>query len=391
MQLYEFEGKWLFQNMGIPTPRGHIAGNLEEARSAAHKLGYPIVVKCQIFGGGRGKAGGVKFAENEDEFIYCVEEMFGMKFGKEKVEKLLIEEKLSVGRELYMGVTLDPGASVPLLILSAQGGMDIEYIARDFPHKLFEKPLDPLQPQRMYHMIEMVSKAGLTGEEMLQVSKILLKLVDCYFTYEAITAEINPLIIDLGGKAFAADSKVEIDDSALFRMREVSNFERNAESLDPLEAEAKAAGVSYVGMDKGNIGLIAGGAGLGMASMDMISAHGGAPANFLDLGGDATPSKTATALRIVLKTPGVEGVLINAFGGINNCEAMARGIIQVIEELNPPQTIVVKMRGHSQEEGWALLEARNIPIVKFGTTEEAVILLLEEMRKKGVTSSGRFG
>jgi len=383
MKLYEFEGKSLFRKMDIPTPRGYVARDLEEAKNSANKSGYPVAVKSQVLGGGRGKAGGIKFIENEEELIHCANEMFGMPCVDGKVEKLLIEEKLSIAHEIYVGITLDPQSSLPLLMISTQGGMDIEEVAQTFPHKVFRKPLDPIKPQRLYHMMEIVLKTGLRGKEMVQVSKILLNLVNCYFKYEAITAEINPLIIDLEGKAFAADSKVEIDDSALFRMREVSSFERNTEALDPLEAEAKAAGVSYVGMDKGNIGLIAGGAGLGMASMDMISAHGGAPANFLDLGGDATPGKTATSLRIVLKTPGVEGVLINAFGGINNCEAMARGIIRVIEELNPPQSIVVKMRGHSQEEGWALLEAGNIPIVKFGTTEEAVILLLKEMRKKG--------
>ena len=383
MKLYEFEGKSLFRKMAIPTPRGYVASNLEEARSAANKVGYTVAVKSQVLGGGRGKAGGIRFARNEEELVGCVSQMLGKIWGDEEVERLLIEEKLSIAHEFYMGITLDPQASLPVLVISAQGGMDIEEVTQASPHRVFRKPLDPTETQRLYHMMGMVLETGLEGNEMVEVSKVLLNLVKCYFTYEAITAEINPLIIDPEGKVFAADSKLEIDDSALFRLREVSSFERSREAADPLEAEARVAGVSYVRMDKGNIGLIAGGAGLGMASMDMISAYGGVPANFLDLGGDATPGKTAMALRIVLKTSGVEGVLINAFGGINNCEAMARGIIQVIEEVNPPQTIVVKMRGHSQEEGWALLEAKDIPIVKFGTTQEAVILLLEEMGKRG--------
>ena len=383
MKLYEFEGKSLFRKMDIPTPRGYVATNLEEAKNAANRLGYPVVIKSQVLGGGRGKAGGIKSAENEEELIRCANEMLDTLWLNEMVEKLLVEEKVAIAQEFYLGITLDPEASLAVLMLSTQGGMDIEDVAQAFPHKLFKKPLDPMKPPRLYHMMEMVLKTGLRGKEMVQVSHILLNLVSCYFTYEAITVEINPVIIDREGRVFAADAKVEIDDSALFRLTGVSNFERNRETMDPLEAEAKAAGVSYVRMNKGNIGLIAGGAGLGMATMDMISAHGGAPANFLDLGGDATPTKTAMALRIVLKTAGVEGVLINAFGGINNCEAMARGIIQVIEELNPPQAIVVKMRGHSQEEGWALLEAKDIPIVKFGTTQEAAILLLEKMGKKG--------
>ncbi len=392
MKLYEFEGKALFRRMDIPTPRGYVAGTLEETKKAGKELGFPVVVKSQVLGGGRGKAGGIRFAHDEDELIHLSRELLGTRCGDEKVEKLLIEEKLSISRELYMGITLDPQVSLPVLMLSGHGGMEVEELAQRFPRELFRKSLDPMEEQRPYHMMEMVLKTGLQGQEMVQVSTILLNLVKCYVAFEAVTAEINPLIIDSEGEVFAADAKLEIDDSALFRLKEVRSFKRNRKPGNSLEAEAMSAGVSYVRMNGGNIGLIAGGAGLGMASMDMISAYGGRPANFLDLGGDATPSKTAAALRIVLKTPGVEGVLINAYGGINNCEAMAKGIIQVIEDLNPPQTVVVKMRGHSQEQGWALLEAGNVPIVKFGTTEEAVILLLEKMRKKGSTKrSGNIG
>jgi len=383
MKLYEFEGKALFRGMDIPTPRGYVAGTVEETKKAGKELGFPVVLKSQVLGGGRGKAGGIRFAQDEDELIHFRNEMLGTRYADETVEKLLIEEKISISRELYMGITLDPQVSLPVLMLSGHGGMDVEELAQKHPHKLLSRVLDPLEEQRPYHMTEMVLKAGLQGHEMVQVSAILLNLIKCYFAFEAVTAEINPLIIDRAGKAFAADAKVEIDDSALFRQRGASDFKRNRKPGNSLEAEAEDAGVSYVRMNGGNIGLIAGGAGLGMASMDMISAHGGEPVNFLDLGGDAIPSKTASALRIVLTTPGVEGVLINAYGGINNCEAMAKGIIQVIEELKPRQAIVVKMRGHSQEEGWTLLEGKKIPIVKFGTTEEAVMLLLKEIQKKG--------
>jgi succinyl-CoA synthetase beta subunit len=174
-------------------------------------------------------------------------------------------------------------------------------------------------------------------------------------------------------------------------MKETAAFVRTERLLDPLEAEAKAADIAYVRMGGGNVGLISGGAGLGMASMDMIVVHGGVPANFLDLGGNATQERTAAALRIVLKTPGVEGILINLFGGINNCENMAKGIAQVLDELHPSQAIVVKMRGHSQDEGWAILETRQVPIVKFGTTEEAVLLLMAKFKERGVRGSGHTG
>lgn len=383
MKLYEFEGKTIFREMNIPVPKGKVISSLDEAKEAAAEAGYPLVVKSQVLRGGRGKAGGIKFAENEDELGRAVNELMCMEISGEKIEKLLIEEKLKISREFYMGITLDPKSSLPLLMISAQGGMDIEHIAKEYPHQLFKMYLDPLKKPRQYEMIDLLLKTGLKGKLLVQMSRVLHNLTECYLKFNAITTEINPLVICEDDTVIAADSKVEIDDLALFRIKAVSNFERKEELLDPLESEAKAAGVSYVGMGKGNIGLISGGAGLGMASMDMISAHGGVSANFLDLGGDATTEKTAEALRIVLKTPGVKGVLLNLFGGINNCEHMAKGIISVVDEFKPTQAIVVKMRGHSQDEGWAILESRNIPLIKHGTTEEAVVLLMKEMEKEG--------
>lgn len=392
MKLYEFEAKSLFQKTDIPTPRGYVASNAGEAKQAGNDIGFPVAVKSQILSGGRGKAGGIRFAHDEEGLIHLSRELLGTRYADETVGKLLIEEKVSIARELYVGITLDPQASLPVLMVSVHGGMDIEELAELYPRELFRKYLDPTEPVRLHHTREMSLKMGLKGKEMLRVSQIIFNLINCYFAFESIAAEINPLVIDSEGGAVAADAKMEIDDSALFRLKEIRSFERNRETGDPLEAAAKSAGISYFRMKGGSIGLITGGAGLGMASMDIISAHGGEPANFLDLGGDATTSKTAAAFRIVLRTPGVKGVLINVFGGINNCEAMATGIIQVIEELNPPQALVVKLRGHSQEQGWALLEAKNIPIVKLGTTEEAVILLLDEMGKKGsVKGSGHIG
>jgi succinyl-CoA synthetase beta subunit len=235
--------------------------------------------------------------------------------------------------------------------------------------------------------MNLVLKTGKTGKKMVQISKVLVNLVACYYKFDAITAEINPLIIDTDGNAIAADAKFEIDDSSLFRLEEVKTFYRGQENIeDPLEIKAQEAGVSYVRLGNGNIGLIADGAGVSMATMDMVFEYGGEPSNFLDLGGSVTPRKTADALKIVLSTPGVEGVFVNVFGGINDCAEMAQGIADVIDELNPSQQITVKMRGHSQDKGWEILEAKNIPLIKYGTTEEGVKLLLDEMEKKGVKS-----
>jgi len=382
MKLYEHEGKSLLRKLNIPVPRGDVASDPETARQIAAGLAYPVVVKSQVLRGGRGKAGGIQFAPDQSELSDCVNQLFGMQIGAETVRQLLIEEQLSVVQEYYMGITVDPQTGMPMLMFSPAGGMEIESIARQSPETIVKQHLDPLQTYRLFHTLNLGLQAGLEGDILVRVAQVLLNLIHCYFKFEAITAEINPFILDDQGQTCAADAKFEIDDAALFRLPQIKSLPRPEVVGNPLEEEARIAGVSYVRLkDEGNIGLIAGGAGVGMATMDAVYHHGGIPANFMDLG-HATPAKTAAALKIVLKTPGVEGVFINAFGGINNCEQMAEGIVSVIEELNPPQVITVKMRGHSQDAGWSLLEARGIPIVKYGTTEEGIVLLLEEMRKK---------
>jgi succinyl-CoA synthetase beta subunit len=391
VRLYEFEGKTLFQKAGIPVPRGAVVTTVEEARKAASTIGYPVVIKAQLLRGRRGKAGLIRFADDEDALSKTASDLLSMGIEGKAIDRILIEEKIVKAREVYVGITLDPKELQPLLMISTEGGMDIGEVAERHPETLFTELLNPLERPSLARMIDFGLQTGLRGEELLQVTNVALKLVNVYFCFEMITAEINPLMISKDRGALAVDAKVEIDDSGLGRIKESETFIRKEALIDPLEMEAKREDIAYVRMPEGNIGLISGGAGLGMATMDMISVHGGRPANFLDLGGNATEEKTAAALRIVLKTPGVEGILVNAFGGINNCERMAKGIVRALDGLRPRQAIVVKMRGHSQEEGWALLESRQIPVVKFGTTEEAVILLMEKMKKKGEGLRGHTG
>jgi succinyl-CoA synthetase beta subunit len=383
MKLYEFEGKTLFQKAGIPVPRGTVVATVDEAREAASTIGYPVVIKAQLLRGRRGKAGLIRFADDEDALSRTAADLLSMEIEGEAIDRILIEEKIVKAREFYVGITLDSKELQPLLMISTEGGMDIEEVAERHPESLFTELLNPLERPSLARMIDFGLQTGLQDEEMLQVANVALKLINVYFCFEMITVEINPLMISKDRGALAVDAKVEIDDSGLGRIKGSETFIRKGALIDPLEMEAKKEDIAYVRMPQGNIGIISGGAGLGMATMDMISAHGGKPANFLDLGGNATEEKTAAALRIVLKTPGMEGILINAFGGINNCKRMAKGIVRAIDGLRPQQAIVVKMRGHSQEEGWALLESRQIPIVKFGTTEEAVILLMEKIKEKG--------
>jgi succinyl-CoA synthetase beta subunit len=391
MKLYEFEGKILLKESGIPVPRGGVVTTVEEAKRVASTIGYPVAIKSQTLRGGRGKSGGIRFAGHEEALTREAGRLFSSEMNGEKIERLLIEEKLSVAGEFYAGITLDPRQLQPLLMISTEGGMDIEEAAGQHPDRLFKRHLHPLETPSLAQMTDLAIRTGLQGEQLFRFADILLNLAQAYFRYEAITIEINPLILSEARGLLAADAKFEIDDSASGRVKEIGAFTRSENLVDPLEMEARKEDISFVRMPHGNIGLISGGAGLGMATMDMISIHGGRPANFLDLGGNATDEKTATALRIVLKTPGVEGVLFNAFGGINNCERMANGIVRVVDEVRPRQAMVVKMRGHSQDEGWTLLESRQIPIVKLGTTEEAVLLLIEKMKEKEAGRSGHPG
>ena len=307
MRLYEFEGKTLLRKAGIPTPRGTVVATVEEARKAASAIGYPVVIKAQLLRGRRGKADLIRFAEDEETLSGETYALLSMEVEGETIDKILIEEEIVKAREFYVGITLDPEELQPLLMISTAGGMDIEEVAERHPETLFTELLNPLERPSLARMIDFGIQTGLQDEEMLQVANVVLKLVNVYFCFETITVEINPLMISKGRGALAVDAKFEIDDSGLGRIKESETFIRRKKLLDPLEMEAKKEDIAYVRMDQGNIGLISGGAGLGMATMDMISVHGGRPANFLDLGGNATEEKTAAALRIVLKTPGVEG------------------------------------------------------------------------------------
>ena len=383
MKLYEFEGKQLLAQMNIAVPRGEVAATGEAAIDIAARIGYPVVLKSQVLQGGRGKAGGVRFAQDPHELSDAYTALSKLTIGPEPVSQILIEEKLAIDRELYAGITVDPKSAKPVLMISSKGGVDIEQVAAEDPAQIVKHPIDALALAKPHNLIPVVKCSGLEGKPMVQVANLLEKLIHCYFHFEAITAEINPLVIDGAGMLMAADAKFDIDDAALFRQPQIAAFKRSKTTENPFEREARAAGVSYVRLeDRGFIGIISGGAGLGMATMDAVYHHGGVPSNFLDLG-HATPEKTAAALRIVLKTPGVGGVFLNAYGGINNCEEMAKGVITVVESLKPPQAIVVKMRGHSQEAGWALLAEKDIPTVKTGTTADGIELLKHTMQQKG--------
>lgn len=381
MNLYEFEGKRLFQEFGIPVPEGRLIKTPEEAREEAARQGKPVALKIQILSGKRGKAGGIQFAQTPEEAEDVAARLLGCVFGDEKVQSLLIEEKLSIAQEFYAGLTIDPRQGKVILLVSSTGGVDVEEMAGVGQPDWARLYLDGVSPLQRYQLCDLLKKIGVKGQVLPKMADILFRLKELFFAVDATTAEINPLVLTTAGQILAADAKIVLDDAATFRRGRYAP--ERVENLSPLEKEAREARLSYVPLrEGGNIGIIAGGAGLALATMDMVAAHGGKPRNFLDTGGGVTEEQMAAALRIVAKTPGVEGILINVFGGINNCAVMARGITQVIREDGLSLPLVVKMRGHSQEEGWKLLEEYQIPTIKYGTTEEAVEELLKIMAEQ---------
>jgi succinyl-CoA synthetase beta subunit len=373
MRLLEHQGRNILQKYDIPIPKGLVATNVEESVAAAERIGYPVVIKAQVLAGGRGKAGGIKFACNKDMVHEYAKDILGMSIKSEIAQSVLITEKTEIAQELYAGITIDSERGLPILLFSVSGGIDIEEVAKINPEKVLKLHLCPTRPLRQYAVIDFLRRSELEPRLYSVVSKIVMQLIDAFYGTDATTAEINPLVITAKNEVLALDAKVVIDDSALKRQNLVSpQDERTSE----LETRAKKIDVNYVPLD-GNIAVIAGGAGLAMATMDLVSYFKAKPASFLDTGGGISSENMAEALRISLATPGVSAVVINVFGGINNCEVMAKGIANVLDIDNPSAKIVVKMRGHSQDEGWKILEDRKVPLIKFGTSEEAVQLAVE--------------
>lgn len=377
MRMLEYEGKQLLREQGIATPPEKIAHTVEEAAQAAAELGYPVVVKAQVLAGGRGKAGGVKIVNDETGLRAAATAILGMTIKDELCNVLLVASATNIARELYAGVTLDPAEGRPVLIFSTEGGMDIEEVARTAPEKVRTLHLSPLSPPRRHIILDELRKGGLGGPALPKVCDVVVKLAEAFFRRDCTTLEINPLVIADNGACLALDAKAVIDDAALKRQKLIQT---DTVPANELERRAAGIGVNYVTLE-GDVAVIAGGAGLGMATVDMVNYCGGRPASFLDTGGGISSDNMAEALRISIATPGVRGVVINIFGGINNCAEVARGIARVLDEDVPAVKISVKMRGNSQDEGWALLEERHVPIVKYGTTEEAVQTLIAALKE----------
>lgn len=372
MRMLEYEGKAILRTHGIATTPERVASSVEEALAAGQELGFPVVVKAQVLTGGRGKAGGVKLTKTPDELRSAATAMLGMTIKGEKCEKLLLAKACGIEKEFYAGLTIDPGEGRPVLIFSTRGGVEIEEVAKAAPEKVCTLHLSSLALPRRHVILEEVRKAGVDGALLPKVTTVVQQLIEAFFATDCTTLEINPLAVISEGGVIALDAKAVIDDSALKRQNMVQT---DSVPANDLERRAQAIRVNYVTLD-GQVAIIAGGAGLAMATMDMVNHQNSNAASFMDLGGGISDENMAEALRISLATKGVRGVVINIFGGINNCYEIAKGIAEVIDKDKPAAKIVVKMRGHSQDEGWALLEARKIPLIKYGTTRDAVQTLL---------------
>jgi succinyl-CoA synthetase beta subunit len=354
VDLFEYQGKQLFARYGIPVSAGEPVDTVDDAVAAAERVGYPVVVKAQVQVGGRGKAGGIKLANNADEAREHAGNILGMDIRGHVVQRLWVEHASDISEEYYASFTLDRSAKQHLGMLSAQGGVEIEKVAEDSPEAISRIHVDPVEGLTREAARSWVEGAQLNPNVTDDAVEVLLKLYDAYEKGDCDLVEINPLIVTTEGRVHALDAKVTLDDNARFRHPEWDEFE-GLEKLDPREREASEKGLQYVGLD-GNVGVIANGAGLAMATCDIVHEVGGRPANFLDIGGGASAQVMANALEVINNDPSVKSIFINIFGGITKGEEVANGIVQALGQVDIASPIVIRLDGTNAEQGRAILK-----------------------------------
>lgn len=354
MNLHEYQAKRLFAEHGIPIPDGDVAEQPEQAAAIADRLGGKVVVKAQVLTGGRGKAGGVKLANNSTEAETAAGDILGMDIKGYTVNLVLVDAQApGIDQELYLAVLIDRGQRRPMIMASAAGGMDIEEVAETTPEQIHTAHIDPEVGVRTFHSTYLAQQMGLPRELWKDFHSIVSGLYSCFKANDASLTEINPLVITGEGRLMALDGKMSIDDNALARHPELAAM-RDTSEEPPAEREAREAGITFIKLD-GNIGCMVNGAGLAMATMDIIKLYGGEPANFLDIGGGAKAEQVATALRLILSDPNVEAVLINIFGGITRGDEVAMGIISALDMIDTDVPMVVRLAGTNAAEGLVLL------------------------------------
>jgi succinyl-CoA synthetase beta subunit len=353
MRIHEYQSKMMFSRYGIPIPNGRVASAASEARQIAEELGGRVVVKAQILGGGRGRAGGIRLARTPKEAEELASIILGMEINGLAVRKVLIDEAISINKEIYLSITNDRDVCQPVMIASEAGGVDIEEVASRMPEKIIKVHIDPLLGLHDYQARDIANSIDLPHEYWRSFSSIAGGLWRAFWENDATLAEINPLVVTQDQKLVALDGKVILDDNAMFRHPD--QVEMRDQDVDtPSETAARKYGLSYIRLD-GEIGCIVNGAGLAMATMDIIKLFGGEPANFLDIGGGAGADKVAAAFRLILADPHVKAVLVNIFGGITRCDEVARGILSALSEIKTTIPLVVRLAGTNAEEGLHLL------------------------------------
>lgn len=386
MNIHEYQAKELLKARGVPVLKGGVAYTAEEAVEVAKTLPGPVyVVKAQIHAGGRGKGGGVKVVKSIDDVKTAAKAMIGMQLvthqtgpqGQE-VRRIYIEEGCDIGRELYLGMLIDRSTSSVTIMASTEGGMDIEEVAAKHPEKIMKVSVDPAIGFQAFQGRQIAFALGLDGKQIGKAVELIGKLYDAFLGLDASIVEINPLVVTKAGDILPLDAKMNFDDNALFRQKEVEELRDVAEE-DPAEKRAKDHELNYVKLT-GNIGCMVNGAGLAMATMDIIKLYGGDPANFLDVGGGATKERVAEAFRIILSDPNVEGILVNIFGGIMRCDVIAEGVITAARELGLTMPLVVRLEGTNVDKGKKLLKESGLNIIAADNLADAAQKVVAAVR-----------
>jgi succinyl-CoA synthetase beta subunit len=361
MDLLEYQGKQLFAKHGVPVPDGRPATTVPEAVEAAEELGYPVVIKAQVQIGGRGKAGGIKLAQNRAEAEENATAILGMDIRGFTVHELYVEKASEIDEEYYAAIVFDRAAKKPMAMLSKMGGMDVEEVAETDPEAMRMLHVDPLLGIQDFQGRRLAFESGITEDVIRPVGAMLAKLYDVFVREDATLVEVNPLLITKSREVVALDAKVTVDDNALFRHPDVAEL-RDLSAEDPQERMAKERGLTYVKLD-GNVGILGNGAGLVMSTLDVVAQAGGSPANFLDAGGGSKAEAITSAVEVILSDEKVKAVLFNIFGGITRCDEVARGLIEAFAQIKPEVPFVVRLDGTNDEEGRALLAEANLPNV----------------------------
>jgi succinyl-CoA synthetase beta subunit len=376
MKIHEYQAKAILKRFGVAVPRGEVAFTASDAREIAHRLGGPVVVKAQIHAGGRGKGGGVKIARNADEAGRIAADIIGMTLVTPQtgpdgriVKSVLVEEGLQMTRELYLGLVLDRAAARPVMMASPDGGMDIEEVAAKTPDRIFKEHVHPATGFQPFQARKLGFRMGLDGGQVGKAAKLMASVYEALVATDASLVEINPLVVTAGGDLLALDAKMTFDDNALSRRPDIREL-RDLSEEDPLEVEASRYSLNYIKLD-GTIGCMVNGAGLAMATMDIIKLAGGEPANFLDVGGGANAEQIRHAFKILMSDEHVRAVLINIFGGILRCDVLAQGVIAAVTELGVRVPVVIRMEGTNVEEGKRLLHESGLNFTTANTMGDA--------------------